>query len=88
MKLVSYAATVPNNLAYHQMLRCDLVAARPSLEAAAQADPRNPYAKNTMQLLVEWQAGLTGPFHNIACAQTRAKSAGATQSAAAPIGSA
>ena len=56
MKLVSYAPMVSNNLAYHQMLRCDLVAARRSLEAAAQADPSNPYVKNTMQLLVEWQA--------------------------------
>ena len=56
MKLVSYTPTAPNNLAYHQMLRCDLVAARRSLEAAAQADPRNPYVKNNMQLLVAWEA--------------------------------
>jgi Flp pilus assembly protein TadD len=56
VKLVSYAPMVPNNLAYHQMLRCDLVAARRSLEAAAQADPRNPYVKNNTPLLVEWEA--------------------------------
>jgi len=61
VKLVSYAPMVPNNLAYHQMLRCDLVAVRRSVETAAQANPRNPYAKNTMQLLVEWEAKVGKP---------------------------
>jgi Flp pilus assembly protein TadD len=56
IKLVGYTPTVLNNLAYHQMLRGDLVAARRSLEAAAQADPGNPYVKNNMELLAEWEA--------------------------------
>jgi Flp pilus assembly protein TadD len=56
IKLVGYTPTVLNNLAYHQMLRGDLVAARRSLEAAAEADPGNPYVKNNMELLAEWEA--------------------------------
>jgi Flp pilus assembly protein TadD len=56
IKLVGYTPTVLNNLAYHQMLRGDLVAARRSLEAAAQADPGNPYVKNNLNLLAEWEA--------------------------------
>jgi Flp pilus assembly protein TadD len=47
---------VLNNLAYHQMLRGDLAAARRSLEAAQKADPNNPYIKNNFDLLVEWEA--------------------------------
>jgi Flp pilus assembly protein TadD len=56
VKLVGYTPTVLNNLAYHQMLRGDLVAARRSLEADAQADPSNPYVKNNMDLLADWEA--------------------------------
>jgi Flp pilus assembly protein TadD len=56
VKLVGYTPTVLNNLAYHQMLKGDLASARRSLEAASQADPNNPYIKNNMQLLVEWEA--------------------------------
>jgi Flp pilus assembly protein TadD len=58
-KLVQFAGhtpTVLNNLAYHQMLRGNLPAARRSLEAARQADPGNPYIKNNFDLLVEWEA--------------------------------
>lgn len=58
-KLVQFAGhtpTVLNNLAYHQMLRGNLAAARRSLEAAQQADPGNPYIKNNFDLLVEWEA--------------------------------
>jgi tetratricopeptide (TPR) repeat protein len=56
IKLVGYTPTVLNNLAYHQMLRGELAAARRSLEAAAQADPGNPYVKNNMELLADWEA--------------------------------
>ncbi len=56
VKLVGYTPTVLNNLAYHQMLKGDLASARRSLDAASQADPNNPYIKNNMQLLVEWEA--------------------------------
>lgn len=55
IKLAGYTPTVLNNLAYHQMLRGDLVSARRSLEAAYSADPGNPYIKNNMDLLVEWE---------------------------------
>jgi Flp pilus assembly protein TadD len=62
VKLVGYTPTVLNNLAYHQMLKGDLVQARRSLEAAGAADPGNPYIKNNMDLLVEFEAraGRTG----------------------------
>ena len=62
VKLAGYTPTVLNNLAYHQMLRGDLVSARRSLEAAHSADPGNPYIKNNMDLLVEWEskAGKSG----------------------------
>jgi Flp pilus assembly protein TadD len=62
IKLVGYTPTVLNNLAYHQMLKGDLVQARRSLEAASAADPGNPYIKNNMDLLVEFEAraGRTG----------------------------
>jgi Flp pilus assembly protein TadD len=56
IKLVGYTPTVLNNLAYHQMLRGDLAAARRTLEAAEKADPGNPYVKNNMNLLAEWEA--------------------------------
>jgi Flp pilus assembly protein TadD len=56
VKLVGYTPTVLNNLAYHQMLKGDLGGARRSLEAASQADPNNPYIKNNMDLLVQWEA--------------------------------
>ena len=56
VKLVGYTPTVLNNLAYHQMLKGDLASARRSLEAAGKADPNNPYIKNNMLLLVEWEA--------------------------------
>ncbi len=55
VKLVGYTPTVLNNLAYHQMLKGDLGSARRSLEAASRADPSNPYIKNNMDLLVEWE---------------------------------
>jgi Flp pilus assembly protein TadD len=57
-KLVQLAGNTPtvlNNLAYHQMLRGNLPAARRSLEAAQRADPGNPYIKNNFDLLVEWE---------------------------------
>jgi Flp pilus assembly protein TadD len=56
VKLVGYTPTVLNNLAYHQMLKGDLASARRSLEAASKADPGNPYIKNNMSTLVEWEA--------------------------------
>jgi Flp pilus assembly protein TadD len=56
VKLVGYTPTVLNNLAYHQMLKGDLAGARRSLEAASKADPGNPYIKNNMNTLVEWEA--------------------------------
>lgn len=56
VKISGYTPTVLNNLAYHQMLRGDFEAARRSLQAAAKADPNNPYVKNNMNLLEEWEA--------------------------------
>jgi Flp pilus assembly protein TadD len=56
VKLVGYTPTVLNNLAYHHMLRGDFNTARRHLTAAHQADPGNPYVKNNMDLLAEWEA--------------------------------
>jgi Flp pilus assembly protein TadD len=56
VKLVGYTPTVLNNLAYHQMLKGELSKARRSLEAASAADPGNPFIKNNMDLLVEFES--------------------------------
>jgi Flp pilus assembly protein TadD len=56
VKLVGYTPTVLNNLAYHQMLKGELTKARRSLEAASAADPGNPFIKNNMDLLAEFEA--------------------------------
>ncbi len=56
LKLAGNTPTVLNNLAYHEMLKGNLVVARQHLEAASKADPENPYVKNNMQLLMEFEA--------------------------------
>jgi Flp pilus assembly protein TadD len=56
IKLVGRTPTVLNNLAYHEMLKGNLVLARRHLEAANQADPGNPYVKSNMQLLLGFEA--------------------------------
>jgi Flp pilus assembly protein TadD len=56
VKLVGHTPTVLNNLAYHEMLKGDFARARRHLEAADRADPGNPYVKNNMQLLMEFEA--------------------------------
>jgi Flp pilus assembly protein TadD len=56
IKLVGHTPTVLNNLAYHEMLKGNLVLARRHLEAANQADPGNPYVKSNMQLLLGFEA--------------------------------
>ncbi len=56
LKLVGYTPTVLNNLAYHEMLKGNLALARRHLEAASRADPGNPYVKNNMGLLKEFEA--------------------------------
>jgi Flp pilus assembly protein TadD len=56
VKLVGRTPTVLNNLAYHEMLKGNLVLARRHLEAANQADPGNPYVKSNMQLLLGFEA--------------------------------
>lgn len=55
VKLVGHTPTVLNNLAYHEMLKGNFVVARRHLEAATSADPSNPYIKNNMDLLVEFE---------------------------------
>lgn len=56
LKIAGHTPTVLNNLAYHQMLKGDFVTARKTLNAAAQADPNNPYVRNNMDILEKWQA--------------------------------
>lgn len=56
VKITGRTPTVLNNLAYHQMLKGDFRAARATLNAAAAADPKNPYVRNNMQLLERWEA--------------------------------
>lgn len=56
IKITGHTPTVLNNLAYHQMLKGEFAAARKSLNAAAEADPKNPYVRNNMQMLEEWEA--------------------------------
>jgi Flp pilus assembly protein TadD len=56
VRLVGHTPTVLNNLAYHEMLRGNLALARRHLEAANRADPGNPYVKNNMQLLTEFES--------------------------------
>lgn len=56
VKLVGHTPIVLNNLAYHEMLRGNLVLARRHIEAASRADPGNPHIKNTMQLLMDFEA--------------------------------
>jgi Flp pilus assembly protein TadD len=56
IKLVGHTPTVLNNLAYHEMLKGNLVLARRHLEAANAADPGNPHVESNMDLLTEFEA--------------------------------
>jgi Flp pilus assembly protein TadD len=56
IKLAGRTPTVLNNLAYHEMLKGNLVLARRHLEEADRADPGNPHVKSNMQLLMEFEA--------------------------------
>jgi Flp pilus assembly protein TadD len=56
VKITGHTPTVLNNLAYHQMLKGDFRTARETLNAAAAADPKNPYIRNNMELLNHWEA--------------------------------
>jgi Flp pilus assembly protein TadD len=56
IKLVGHTPTVLNNLAFHEMLKGNLVLARRHLEAAYAADPGNPYIESNMKMLVEFEA--------------------------------
>src|SRR5262245_28489738 len=56
IKLVGKTPTVLNNLAFHEMLKGDLPAARRHLEAANRADPGNPHVKSNMKLLEDFEA--------------------------------
>ncbi len=56
VKISGYTPTVLNNLAYHYMMKGDFKAAHQTLQAAAKADPGNPYVKNNMKLLRSWEA--------------------------------
>ena len=57
IKITGHTPTVLNNLAYHQMLKGDFVAARQSLQAASSKSPDNPFIRNNMELLERWEAG-------------------------------
>lgn len=56
IKITGHTPTVLNNLAYHQMLKGDYASARQTLHAAAAQSPDNPYIKNNIMLLDEWEA--------------------------------
>jgi len=51
IKLVGYTPTVLNNLGYHHILLGNRKAARKTLTAAANADPKNPFIQNNIGLL-------------------------------------
>ena len=51
VKLVGHTPTVLNNLGYHYILLGDYAAARQTLAAARNADPKNPYISNNLALV-------------------------------------
>lgn len=56
LEITGHTPTVLNNLAYHQMLKGDFVTARQTLHKAAEKAPDNPYIRNNMDLLEQWEA--------------------------------